>query len=574
MSIGEKHRRIKNEDRDELTTLIERIEANRDKINNFPDLLSKHKKDYVNDTVKFLKKVSTIESFDEIFKEKSAKLIEIGQDIENRISGLKTEIMDIKLEPTTNFISNYDSRRKKYDYWESFGKRTAEYVKIDDELLDQDVKDFIEAVIPIIDQAKKRYDIETRKDRNKIEMHEETPFEITTEPRSTTDIVPANDTLLKKIINFLASTKLGSWIVRKLNIRPKEEVIIDGYAVEVNQEPVSEAQLFRQMMSDSKGNNSISMGELTVSDNNVELIHEQLKGIVQNSDEIDSFIEYMKRIGNEKFKCYYGQTSGKKYMAFVKDPIFHTIEEAVIFIDNKRLEQRFNGQDFLFEQEQFDKGDFVKLTKIECEGNKDIPTVSYQEGSKDSKKGKIEKPDLEFSYFTYTNDGIFNDKGNIELDIEILNRNYEFLYKSKSKLLENELPNNISSGKGEDYQLYAKRGDSDQYSACNVVRTKKGGITDYKYLFDLTKKHDYAEVVNAIGMQILEGAESILDICPDSFADAVRHGFKVIPPEVRAIYSKISPKFLKEIENFERRQQLVLTMRTGDTSQGDDENSL
>ena len=151
---------------------------------------------------------------------------------------------------------------------------------------------------------------------------------------------------------------------------------------------------------------------------------------------------------------------------------------------------------------------------------------------------------------------IKNDNTYYELNIENEKGKYDIRYELERSLLRKEPPVEIDylDRKNEKRKVFVKKENSDKYILCSLRKTEISKDSD------LENEYSLEEVLKQIGIQLPDGAESIVDICPKPFIEALSNGFKIIPEEAREIYSLLNKKailkIIKSIEDkdIERRQ--------------------
>ena len=107
MSIGERTYGINNKDKDEVKKMIENIEFDfyfYDVFNKSSILSSSGRSICLRNVSKFLKKIISVESFDEEYKERARKLLEIGEELTEKSNNIEESQKQVKLEKTDSYI--------------------------------------------------------------------------------------------------------------------------------------------------------------------------------------------------------------------------------------------------------------------------------------------------------------------------------------------------------------------------------------------------------------------------------------------------------------------------------------
>ncbi len=157
MSIGY---RIEKRDKYEIKKLIDNLESDYNSygFNEFSSIRDR----FLRHATEFLEKIVSIESFDEEYKKRSRELLEIKKDLTKRGNNIKKSQKQEKLEKTDSFIELYNLRNKGKHKNEMQWGESSINTKLDNDLLQDDFKEFADAVMTIKEQAKVQYRIRTK----------------------------------------------------------------------------------------------------------------------------------------------------------------------------------------------------------------------------------------------------------------------------------------------------------------------------------------------------------------------------------------------------------------------------
>ena len=222
MSLREAKLRIKEQEREELRTLIERMEDIYNELNK-SSTFSFASRRYLKNSTNFLEKIISIESFDEEYKERARKLLEIGKDLTEKSNNMEKSQKQEKLEKTDRYIEEYNLINKKRHNRELEWEEGSINTKVDNELLNDNIKFFIDAVKPVIEKTKEMYEIETEQGLEKREIKVESNIEEST----STDLIPVkNKSIIKMWIEKIIN-KFKSFGESLFNRNNKDDNIID-----------------------------------------------------------------------------------------------------------------------------------------------------------------------------------------------------------------------------------------------------------------------------------------------------------------------------------------------------------
>ena len=368
----------------------------------------------------------------------------------------------------------------------------------------------------------------------------------------------------------------------------KEYNIIDEPSTAIIESPVNKPNLISQivyivkrLIAAFKGKNEENdNGDniIDVDSKDVQTISSKYKGYMTKKNQLDVCYEIKDIVDNDelingldqwfasefernvnKIEYFYGEIYGKKYIAFEDLKIGWPFNgDVVIFIDSRCLAIIYN-----YSRDNFRKKDFcIDYKEIIFDDEKTnfrrtqyyFTDQDYYIDFDDGIKIDYDMEDITGSNSRFEYRIIKNDNTYYKLNIENEKGQYDIRYEFGRSFLRKELPVEIDylDSKFENRKVFVKKENSDKYNLCSLGRTEKSIERD-SYVFDSEKEYSLEEVLKQIGIQLPDGAESIVDICPKPFIEAVSKHFEIIPEEARQIYLLLNKKaILKKLESIEK----------------------